>query len=53
MWAEFVLGVPDVLQQGALAAELGDELQAGPGADAQGPDYVDMVHASNGHHVLK
>ncbi|TNN65647.1 hypothetical protein EYF80_024176 [Liparis tanakae] len=44
---------PDVLQQGALNAELGDDLQAGTRTDTQCPDHVNVVHASNGHHVLQ
>lgn len=35
-----------------MTAELADELQAVPGADAQNPDDVHVVQASKGHHVL-
>lgn len=51
--AEFVLAVPDVLQQGAVTAELGDELQAVSGTDTQDPDNVHVVQASHCHHVLQ
>lgn len=53
LWAQFVLAVPDVLQQRALSAERRDELQAGPGTDPQSPDHVNVVNAPNGHHVLQ
>lgn len=46
LWAQFVLAVPDVLQQGAMTTELADELQAVPRTDAQNPDYVHVVQAS-------
>lgn len=41
-----------MIQQWALSAELGDELQAGPGADTQRPDDVNVVQASHRRHVL-
>ena len=53
LWAELVLVVFDVLQQGALAAELGDKLEAGTGTDTQDPDNVNVVQASHHHHVLQ
>lgn len=51
--AQLVLAVPDVLQQGALTAELADELQAVSRTDAQDPDDVHVVQASQRHHVLR
>lgn len=51
--AQLVLAVPDVLQQGALTAELADELQAVSRTDAQDPDDVHVVQASQCHHVLR
>ncbi len=53
LWAEFVLAVPDVLQQGTLTAELSDELQTVTGTDTQDPDNVHMVQTSNRQHVLQ
>lgn len=49
---ELALVLPDVLQQGALTAELGDELQAGTRTDTQDPDNIHVVQASHRHHVL-
>lgn len=43
---QLVLAVPDMLQQGAMTAELADELQAVPGTDAQNSDNVHVVQAS-------
>lgn len=51
--AQLVLAVLDVLQQGALTAELADELQAVSRTDAQDPDDVHVVQASQRHHVLR
>lgn len=41
-----------MLQQGALIAELGDQLQTGAGANTQDPDHIDVVQASHCCHVL-
>lgn len=53
LWAEFVLAVPDVLQQGALIAELGDDLQTVTKRDSQDPDDMHVVQTSNCRHVLQ
>lgn len=50
--AELVPVAPHVLQQGAVSAELGDELQAVPGTNTQGLSNVNVVQASHRHHVL-
>lgn len=50
--AKLVLVVPDVLQQRAWTAELGDELQAFTRTYTQDPDNVAVVQASHCHHVL-
>lgn len=42
-----------MLQQAALTAELGDELQAVSRTDTQDPDNVYVVQASHRHHVLQ
>lgn len=52
LWAEVVPAVLHVLQQGALIAELGDQLQTGAGANTQDPDHIDVVQASHCCHVL-
>ena len=52
LWAQFVLVVPDVLQQGAVTVELGDQLQAVSRTDPQDPDNVHVVQASQRYHVL-
>lgn len=45
LWTEFIFAVLNMLQQGAMATELGDELQAVSGTDPQDPDNICMVQA--------
>lgn len=52
LWTELVLDVPDVLQQGPVSVELGDDLQTVSRTDAQDPYDVGVVQAAQGHHVL-
>lgn len=46
LWTELVFAVLNMFQQGAITAELGDELQAVSGTDPQDPDNICMVQAS-------
>lgn len=43
LWTELVLAVSDVLQQGAVSVELGDDLQVVTRTDTQDPHYVGVV----------
>lgn len=53
LWTELVLAVPDVLQQGAVSVELGDDLKTISRTDTQDPHNVGVVQAAQGHHVLQ